>query len=360
MSVALSKATTQSAQDIIAVGLRCSFGDLSLRQSLAADHIRSALYANAVLGAELKASPALHTTRLLTSVRKTLDLVWPGAGTEHLRQGGTTVGFAQQTLDSLSAFGDAVDTGGGFWVGTPLRLIRFENIYCAVGAAPNCLVKSLVGVSPICAGISRFIEIRANPTSEIANVTLSASQWLGAVEELQTWTKRVLHQHDQRMQSGNDIPANQLEIFAPDLLTARQRNPWVPAQTISRPIEGLHLCRPIESYAYAWARPFYLAHFKFVSGELLVSQSVQVDYGITRRLRFGLYCLHRGKQTISANINKDLVELELPLGLPNPEARIAALGWQLPSNQNRFVFHRLAIPLLTEVLGRLGVGIIVR
>ena len=358
MTIALSKLTAQNAQAAIAVGLRSSFGDTSLRSALAADHIRSALYANAALGAEINCSTALHTTRLFTSVRKALDLVWSGVATEHLREVGTGGDLAQQTLDRLSAFGEVVDTGGGFWIGTPLRFVSSGDTFIAIGSVPNAVVKSVTGALPICAGISRIAEVRPSAAPDVERVSVSVSQWLGVTEGIQAWTKRVLAQHEPRMQSGNDIPANQLEIYAPDLLTRTQGNPWFPAQSISRSLEGARLCRPIKSYAYVWERPFYLAHLRFVSGELVESKSVRVEYGLTRRLRFGLRCLHGSSQIVPATSSGDLIELELPLGLPDPEARIAALGWPLPSNPRRTVFHRLTIPLLTEVLGRLAVAVV--
>ncbi len=357
MTLALAKISAQNAQEIIARELGGLFGETPLCRSLAADYIRSDLYANATLAIDYNSSPALHTSRLLTSVRKTLDLIWLGTATEHLRDAATTEGVAQQTLNSLAELGDIVDIGGGFWLGTPLRIIRSGDTSLAIGAAPNAVLNALLGARPVCAGISRFGEFRSKESAEL---TISVSQWLGAAEDILSWTKRLLDQHEQRMLSGNDIPANQLEIYAPDFLTRTQRNPWIPAQAITRPLAGVRLCRPIKTVAHVWDRPFYLSHFRFAGGELLVARSIQIEYSFTRRLRFGLSHLYNSSQAVIGTTNGELVELEMPVVLPEPEARVAALGWPLSLNPRRSVFHRLSIPILTEVMGRLAVPVLIR
>jgi hypothetical protein len=357
MTLTLTKVSAHSAHATIAHQFGGVFGDISLRRSLAADHIRSTLYANAALATEHNFSAAVHTSRLLRSVRKSLDLLWAGTATEHLRDVSKTGDVAQQTLDSLRDFGDIVDMGGGYWLGTPFRIVRSGDTSLAIGAAPNAAVRALIGTPPVCAGISRFVEVRSK---EGADQTLSVSEWLGSAQEIQAWTKAVLVQNEQRMQSGNDIPADQLEIFAPDLLTRAQRNPWIEAQTINRPLAGVRLCRPIRGVSYVWDRPFYLSHFRFSADGLVVTRSVRIDYSFTRRLRFGLSKLYGSSQTIIVTKSAELVELEMPMALPGEEARVAALGWPLHSNPKRLVFHRLAIPLLTEVMERLGITVTVR
>ena len=357
MTFALAKLSTHNAHAMLAQQFGGSFGDIPLRRSLAADHIRSALYANAVLAIEHNVSATVHTSRLLTSVRKTLDLLWAGSATEHLRDAGTTGGVAQQTLDGLKAFGDIVDTGAGYWLGTPLRFVRSGDTSLAIGAGPNAAVKALAGAAPVCAGIARFVEVRSK---EATDHVLSVSEWLGNTQEIQSWTKDILDQHEQRMQSGNDIPADQLEIFAPDLLTGAQRNPWIQAQAVNRPLAGARLCRPIKTVAYVWDRPFYLSHFRSSAHGLVVSRSVRIDYSFTRRLRFGLSSFYGASQIIAPTKSGELIEIDMPVALPDPEARIAALGWPFPSNPRRLVFHRLAVPLFAEMMGRLGITVIAR
>ncbi len=120
------------------------------------------------------------------------------------------------------------------------------------------------------------------------------------------------------MQSGNDIPADQLEIYAPDFLAKAQRNPWMAAQAISRPFTGARLCRLIKTLAYVWDRPFYLSHFGSSAGGLVVTRSVRVEYSFTRRLRFGLSKLYGSPQMVTGTVSGELVELEMPRAMPDP------------------------------------------
>lgn len=357
MTFEVSEVSAHDAYIKIARGLGGAFGELPFQQSLAADHIRSILYGSAKYASEHNASAAVHTSRLLTSVRKTLDLLRSAASMERLVGDTNDQDVAQQTLAKLADFGDVVDTGGGYWVGTPHRLVCGGDTLLGLGAAPNAVFKALLKTSPLCAGIARLAE---NRTRKYTDLALSVVEWLGPVENIVTWTKAILDQHERGMRSGNDVSADQLEVFAPDRLSARQRNPWVSAQAIGEPGPGARLCRPTKSVAFVWDRPFYLSHFQLSRGGLVVSKSVRVEYSITRRLRFGLKNLYGRAETILATTSGDLVDLELPLALPDPEVKIQALGWPLASNPRRTVFHRLAIPLLTEMLERLAVRVIVR
>src|SRR5581483_10246996 len=116
----------------------------------------------------------------------------------------------------------------------------------------------------------------------------------------------------------------------------------------------------IKTVAYVWDRPFYLSHFRSSAHGLVVARSVRVDYSFTRRLRFGLSSIYGASQTIAPKKSGELIEIDIPIALPDPEARITALGWPLPSNPRRLVFHRMAFPLFVEVMGRLGVAVIAK
>lgn len=354
MSLQISKISTSDSQALIARQLGGFFGDIALRRALAADHIRSTLYINASIATQHDGSPTVHTSRLLNPVRKTLDLLWPGTATEHLRDSASSGGIAQQTLDCLNQFGDIATTGGGYWLGTPLRLIRSSDTVLTTGAVPNAVLKALFKTSFICAGISRLGHVR---DSDVLDQTISVSEWLGTSQEICSWTKSILSQHEKKMGSGNEVPADQLEFFVPEAISRTQRNPWIAAQAIAPNLKGPRLCRPIKTVAYVRDRPYYLVHFRPSAGQLLITRSVRVDYSLTRRLRFGLSTHYGSIAPITVTLNGDIAETELPVAVPEPETRIAALGWPLPSNPKRTSFHRMVIPFLAEAMGRLGVPV---
>lgn len=360
MTIALRKSTAQATKAFLAAAFHCDAGEAPVKRALIADHIRSAIYANTLSGVAQDYAPALPTTRLLTAARKAADLVWPGTAIEAARDVANTEEAARQTLDGLSAFGDVVDTGGGYWIGTPMRFVPCDAHFLVLGCSPNAVIKAVTGTAPICAGISRMVEIRPSSLERLKHSVIPLSTWFGSNEEIGTWTRRILAQHELHLLKGDEVSASQLEVFAPDLLSRTQRNPWLACADIASDLRGLRLCRPLAAKAFAWERPHYLAKFSLRSGELAVLSYVKIDPSLRQRLRFGLARLANAAQVISASVHGDIVELEMPRGLPDAEARIAALGWAATSDPRRLRFHRAVMPLLSEIFERLGIKIIMR
>ena len=76
MTVALTKVTPIDATKLLSQRLACVADERGLQIALAAEHIRGTLFANASRAIEAGTSSSVHTTRLLTSTRKALELVW--------------------------------------------------------------------------------------------------------------------------------------------------------------------------------------------------------------------------------------------------------------------------------------------
>ncbi len=361
MTLTLAKRTPADIKGIIGRGIGCVHGDLPLQQALAADHIRSALYGHAINCADTGIVPALHTTRLLTSVRKTLDLLWPGASTHRLP--GTAFDVAQHTLHNMSLAGDLANTGGGFWVGTPFRVVRIdEGSFLVAGGLPDAVVDEVTTAAPICAGVARFCTIpRATLVEQLQPHVQSIDDWLGTIEPLREWSERMLAKYEQRMAPDHDLSADHLEVYAPDVFDAqKQMGRWMPVRRSSRPLKGVRLCRPLPHFARDWDRPYYLAHFSARSGHNAVIRSTPVSYDTTLRLRFGLDQILAAPRTAVITVGTDTFEWEAPYGLPDPEVRVLALSWPSHSGPNRHVFSKLALPVLEHAFRRLSVELIQR
>jgi hypothetical protein len=362
MTLTLAKRTPSDIKGIIGRGLGNVHGDLPLQQALAADHIRSALYGHAISCAGIGILPALHTTRLLTSVRKTLDLLWPGASTHQLP--GTKLDVGQNALERMGLAGDVFDTGGGFWVGTPFRLVgQNEGAPVLVaGGLPNAVVNEATGAAPISAGVARFCAVpSATLTEKLQTHVQSIDTWLGTVEPLREWTESTLAKHEQGMAADQDLSADQLEVYAPDVFEAqKQKGRWMPIRQASRALKGVRLCRPLSRFARDWDRPHYLAHFGTRSGLNAIIRSAPVSYNTTVRLRFGLDQILAAPRTAIVTVGTDTCEWEPPYGLPAPEARVLALGWPAHSAPNRHVFSNLALPLFEHAFRRLSIELIQR
>ena len=353
MSISLVKLTPDDAIKALAHGLGCISDPRAIQMAIAADHIRAALYASAFRVSGQDTSAALHTTRLLTGIRKTFDLLWPKSAIIGPHDQNDS---AQLALDALALIGDVVDIGGGFWLGTPLRLIENceDTSLLILGALPSFAVKNVCGIDPFSTGVNRSC-LRSSSSNETAFLQ-SIDEWLGCEDSLDTWTQRVLDSHRAKLTSVDDITADQLEIYAPDIfLSRRQNGRWLEARQLTQGIDGLRLCRPIASASREWARPYYLGEFGFRSGQATLSRSTSVKFNLTLRLRFGLDKILKAPRRIILSTRKDTFDLDLPYDLPNPERRVLGLGWPSGTRDRRLTFPISTKPVLSRAFERLGV-----
>jgi len=356
MTLTLGKLGSSDASTLLARQLRCVAVPRALQISVSGEHIRGTLYANAARTSGLELDPAVHTTRLLTGVRKTLDLIWTKseiAGIEGQEDS------AQLTLDLLALVGDVVDTGSGFWIGTPLRLIGNEDdaSIVAFGTLPSPLVEMLTGIKVWTVGSARFlVKQTASSGKDISSYIQSTDDWLGRDEPLSVWTSRLLEQLQASLTPSGNFTAGQLEIYAPDLFAARRQNGrWFEARQLTQAIPGLRLCRPLLSVANKWSRPFYIAEIGFRSGQATITRSTRIDYSLTQRLRFGLDQRLQVPRRVTLMVARDTFDLDLLYNLPNPENRVLGLGWPSPNRAGRRTFHNCAKPVLARAFERLGV-----
>lgn len=356
MTVALTKIAATDAICLLAEQLECVADVRALQMAVAAEHIRGALYSNVSRAMAIDVSQSVHTTRLLTRTRKSLELLWPRSALEGPTGQGDS---AQLALDALAQLGDIVDTGGGFWIGAPLRLIAHSDgaPACVFGALPSACVKALTGLSPSSVAAARFASVPSKVHCEkIVAYKQTVDDWLGSEEPLDVWTARLLDEYRARLTPSDDVPADQLEIYAPDLFAARRQNGrWFEARQLTQEINGLRLCRPLERFGQKWNRPFYLAEFGFRSGQVTLTRSATVEPNLTLRLRLGLDRQLNAPRKAVWFTNSDTFDLDLPYGLPEPEQRALGMGWPSVSHSDRRTFHHFAKPILARAFERLGI-----
>jgi hypothetical protein len=262
----------------------------------------------------------------------------------------------------METLGDAVAIGGGHWVAAPLRLVASDDTlrYLLIGAAPAHAAHQRLGIMPACAGPSRFVtehKFKARGTDDLVQ---PIDVWLGEAHPLDRWTAQVLAAHEARMEAVQDLSAEQLDIYAPDVARSQRRSGvWVPAGQVGRAFDGVRLCRPQDRYARNYDRPYYLAHFEFRSGRLSLRSCASVSRDITLRLRFGLDAQMNTLRQLSLAISGSTFSIDRPLSLPFPEARVYALGWQDQTEtetSDKLTFHADALPFVTHALRRLCIN----
>jgi hypothetical protein len=330
----------------------------ALLRALIAEHMRALVFASATRSAEYEIAQRTHTTRLTASVRRNLaslatDVLSTSEGED----------VVSLTLTAMAEIGDIVNTGGGFWLAAPLRFVSCSDTkdVLAVGGVPREPVEHDIDCSLSLAGASRFVlSSEGGNRKSLAASAQPIDAWLGAVEPIAAWTESVIAAHRQRLSAPEEISADQLEIYAPDIARLQRGSGfWLPASHISRALAGPRLCRPLQAFARAWARPHYLGVFDYKGGALVLRQSALVEYDISRRLQFGLDRLLNTSRTVFVTLAAETCTLDLRFGLPIPEARVLYLGWQRrpirPQTRQVWMFHRVAAPFICHALRRLGI-----
>jgi hypothetical protein len=357
--ISIDQPSLETVAASLATRLRSVRQTLAIASAVAADHIRAGLYGTVSSGA----TQTIHTTRLLSNARRALNLTWPGALGSATEQEGTEQEgnreFCADILDRLSELGDAWHAGNGQWVGTPLRLVSAEgsNRCLVLGSIPHSLVERRLNASVSCSGAARFADgAQVSATS----IEQSVDAWLGNSEPLSDWTTDVIERSAGRMSEAGGLGADQLEIYAPDILRSQRRpNRWIAAEEVSRALPEIRLCRPKRGYSALYDRPYYLAHFSFKGGSLALQRQAAIPRDISLRLRFGLDIRLDAPRRTQLSASHDTFCIDRPQPLPDPESRVFALGWPDRSDgagSQRLVFHGDALPFVLHALRRLSVS----
>lgn len=361
--IALAERSLTQTEAAVGHALRCVGNRPALVSAVAAEHIRAMLYGACVLARESSATSTIHTTRLLTSARRAVDLTWR----RDANLDGSTepqaaeVDICTSILERMRVLGDAADVGRGQWIATPLRIVALDGAgdCMVVGSAPIAALRQNYGLPIVCAGASRFTGIKSLTKPEHRAIVQPIDDWLGRSTTVSAWAAKVLASHESRMEQSHGLSVEQLELYAPDILRGQQRmGRWIPAGHVSRAIDGVRLCRPRGAFARAYSRPHFLARFDFKDGTLSLRSSVSIAHEETLRLRFGLDQLLKSPRGISITTSGLTFTIERPSTLPDPENRIYALGWSDPTANNpseRLTFSNCAMPFVLHALKRLSI-----
>jgi hypothetical protein len=352
--ISIDQPSREAVEASLATRLRGVRQTLAIAGAVVADHIRAGLYG----AVSSDNAQTIHTTCLLSNARRALNLTWPDALSNATEREGNRE-FCTDILDRLSQLGDAWHAGNGQWIGTPLRLVSAEGSkrFLVLGSMPHSLVERRLNASVSCSGVTRFADSTEVSTKSIEQ---SVDPWLGTIQPLSDWTTDIVEQSASRMSEVGGLSADQLEIYAPDILRSQRRpNRWIAADEVSRALPEIRLCRPKRGYSAQYDRPYYLAHFSFEGGSLTLQRQAAIPRSISLRLRFGLDIRLDVPRRIQLTASQDTFCVDRPQLLPDPESRVFALGWPDRSGgagTQRLVFHGDALPFVLHALRRLSVS----
>jgi hypothetical protein len=343
--------------------LRCGVGGAGLEVATAAEHLRSALYGAAMLESNQHAGATVHTTRLLSNARRVLDLVMPSdlSAPSGRDQDEDRAAFA---LDALQQTGDAVDTGNGRWLGGPTRLFAVEGVRSLLltGSLPHALAERVLGGPIFCAGVSRIVDAETTSRSRMDDVVTPMAARFGSETALAPWTDAILGEYAARLRDDDGSPADQLELYAPDVLRNQHRpGRWILANQVGGAIDGMRLYRPRTDGVQRYNRPHFLGTYESRHGSLVVRRYVRIAHELTLRLRFGLDQKLGTPRPVAITLDKQMFVIDRPPQLPEPEQRIYALGWEEHEGAlQRHAFHIRVLPFVLHALQSLSITPITR
>jgi hypothetical protein len=351
--ITVEAASIAQVHAILARELDCRFVTDALQRAAIGEHIRAMVFGSwARRGPD--AAP-VHTTRILSNVRRMNRMVWPEDTWEHEQLGD----ICRQVLNSLAALGDVVSVGNGFWIPGPSTFVELDGInhLMVTGGLPAQIARTSFGPPLTSAAAFRFVPRRAVlSTSSNMDLLQSIDGWLGHADPLREWTAAILQQHNARLSIDMNIGVDQLDVYVPEIFRdQRKSGRWMGATQIGRPLDGLRLCR-LRSGARVFGSPHFLATFHFNAGTLTLGRSARVAPDVSRRLRFGLDAVLGTPRQVSIAIDSALFTFDNSISLPEPEARVISLAWrclQTPDDDSEMhYFHPIALPLISRALAR--------
>lgn len=371
MSATLELLSPADAVSRLASILDCTKEAEAIRDTTLAEYIRACVYQPYYWEADWGAPRPIHTTRILSAVRRDVGFLWKD--TDHpkfdseISNTGESPLRAANVLRRLGNIGDILDLGGGFWAPGPVRIVRTDDgqeaALLVVGGVPLETLEMTFATRISCVGCGRF----AHPDRatlrrfRVEQELQSVDDWLGGPSEnLSGWTRRVLKALAENMNPAADVEASECEMYAPDdLLGKPGRGNWLSIRDFSFVPTEPRLCRPSAGKSATYDRPTYLATLREDGGRVTFRQLTLVPDDIRLRLMFGFEQMHGVQRTVTLEVGDGICRARISFKLPDPESRILAFGWPVGTDQhgrtNVYEFSSDLAPFLIQVLGRLNV-----
>jgi len=329
----------EEAWKIVAAGMCCRLTGEGLRISAISECLRAVSYLCSAPVGERGAWEPAASIRLTGMVRYRLASLWPDLAGD----GESTRPGVMSVLDSMAELGDMIRLEGGRWLVAPAHAVHAgDGLAVLLGGGPMEVLPQSVAVSARVAGRVRLIEPAA--CKDWADIW-EADDWIGApAEGLKAWSAQLQGETAARL---TDAPDDMGDACA---YLPRQ---WVRLADLPAGEGGLLLCRVRAGQAYS----YFVG--EFVKGRL---QGVSaIESSDARRLRFHLDAQANRPVRITAVESQGLVKLRLARRLPEREARVLLLGWQVPIPEDEHpgvtyhVFPSETLPIVRRAFKGLGI-----
>lgn len=324
---------------IVAAGMRCRLTGEGLRISAISECLRAVSYLCSTPAGGRSAWEPAASVRLTGMVRHRLAALWPDLSSDVK----DTSPGVMSILDSMAELGDMVRLEGGKWLVAPAHVVRAgDGLAVLLGGGPMEVLPQAVKVSARVAGRVRLIESAV--CKSWADVW-EADDWIGApAEGLEAWSARLLAETAALL---TDAPNDMVDVYA---YLPRQ---WIILADLPAGEGGLLLCRARIGQAYSYfIGEFVKRHLQRISA---------IESSDARRLRFHLDVQANCPIRIKVAESQGLVKLRLARRLPEREARVLLLGWQVPPPEGEHagvtyhVFPSETLPIVRRAFKGLGI-----
>lgn len=269
------------------------------------DYIRHALVH--VRSSESEIAQPVHVHQIRATLRQQLGSLFsecdlpPWEDPEDLSDAGPSLDSSSELtagvndvvlkiLHALARVGDCAHLGRGFYLATPLRLIRLPSDgYLLIGGLPTQDMMHVTGLAAKCAGIARAVapaHAAAVAASPIPRQDIA--DWLNLpARSLSEWTASMLQEARDGGLRTSGCDTTTFEIYAPGQQRYHsQVARWIPAtrwRADARAGSDWWLCR-----SRMMPRRFWLSHFTVDTNGPNVSREYTVKPVHVRRLMYGI------------------------------------------------------------------------
>ncbi|WP_212045211.1 hypothetical protein [Burkholderia cenocepacia] len=332
-------ASREMARKIVAAGMRCKLTEEGLRITAVAECLRAMSYLCSAPTSERELWEPAASVRLTGMVRHRLAALWPSLASDakDIRIG------VMEVLDSLAELGDMVRLEGGKWLTAPIHAVRVDDgLAVLLGGGPLGTLPRSIASTARATGRVRFVE---QTTCESFMDLWEADEWICApTEGLELWSAKLMGEATARLTDApNDMGETHVYL----------RREWVRLADVAVSAKELLLCRSRAGQAFS----YFVG--EFIRGRLRRLSAI-ASYD-ARRLRFQLDVQANRPIKVATTTSKGLVKLRLVRRLPEKEARVLLLGWQVPSPEGEhpgavhYVFPEEVLPIIRKSFKGLGI-----
>ncbi|ANI11064.1 hypothetical protein AO920_32885 [Pseudomonas aeruginosa] len=303
----------EGARRGVGAGIGCRRGGECLRISAVSECLRAVSHlCSAPKGSQGAWEPAA-SVRLSGMVRRKLVSLWPNLAADGVDTQPGVIGI----LNSLADLGDMVRLEGGKWLAAPAHTVRAgDGLAVLLGGGPKEILPQAVRASAKAEGRVRLVETAA---CEGWADMWEAEEWIGApAEGLEAWSARLLAEATSRLTDAPD-DMGEVSVYLP--------REWVRLTDLPAGEGSILLCRVRSSGVAGPMFSYFIG--EFVRGRL--RRLSGIDSKDARRFRFHLDARAGRSIRVVASVSQGSVKLRLGRRLPEREARVLLLGWQVPA-----------------------------